>query len=34
MGAMAVDAARAVGYVGAGTVECLLDRRGDSSSSR
>jgi acetyl-CoA/propionyl-CoA carboxylase biotin carboxyl carrier protein len=29
MGAMAVDAARAVGYVGAGTVECLLDRHGD-----
>ena len=28
MGAMAVDAARAVGYVGAGTVECLLDRHG------
>ena len=29
MGAMAVAAARAVGYVGAGTVECLLDRHGD-----
>ena len=29
MGAMAVDAARAVGYVGAGTVECLLDRHGE-----
>ena len=28
MGAMAVGAARAVGYVGAGTVECLLDRHG------
>ena len=28
MGAMAVDAARAVGYVGAGTIECLLDRDG------
>jgi acetyl-CoA/propionyl-CoA carboxylase biotin carboxyl carrier protein len=28
MGEMAVGAARAVGYVGAGTVECLLDRRG------
>ncbi len=28
MGAMAVEAARAVGYVGAGTVECLLDRHG------
>jgi len=28
MGAMAVAAARAVGYVGAGTVECLLDRSG------
>jgi acetyl-CoA/propionyl-CoA carboxylase, biotin carboxylase, biotin carboxyl carrier protein len=26
---MAVDAARAVGYVGAGTVECLLDRHGN-----
>ncbi len=26
MGAMAVAAAEAVGYVGAGTVECLLDR--------
>jgi acetyl-CoA/propionyl-CoA carboxylase biotin carboxyl carrier protein len=25
MGAMAVEAARAVGYVGAGTIECLLD---------
>ena len=29
MGEMAVGAARAVGYVGAGTVECLLDRHGD-----
>ena len=29
MGAMAVEAARAVGYVGAGTVECLLDRHGE-----
>jgi acetyl-CoA/propionyl-CoA carboxylase biotin carboxyl carrier protein len=29
MGAMAVAAARAVGYVGAGTVECLLDRHGE-----
>ena len=29
MGAMAVGAARAVGYVGAGTVECLLDRHGE-----
>ena len=28
MGAMAVDAARAVGYVNAGTIECLLDRDG------
>ncbi|MDX6567903.1 MAG: acetyl-CoA/propionyl-CoA carboxylase, biotin carboxylase, biotin carboxyl carrier protein, partial [Gaiellales bacterium] len=28
MGAMAVDAARAVGYVSAGTVECLVDRQG------
>src|SRR5258706_1992576 len=28
MGEMAVGAARAVGYVGAGTVECLLDRAG------
>ncbi|MDX6630039.1 MAG: acetyl-CoA/propionyl-CoA carboxylase, biotin carboxylase, biotin carboxyl carrier protein [Gaiellales bacterium] len=28
MGEMAVGAARAVGYVGAGTVECLLDRNG------
>ena len=28
MGAMAVAAARAVGYVGAGTIECLLDRQG------
>jgi acetyl-CoA/propionyl-CoA carboxylase, biotin carboxylase, biotin carboxyl carrier protein len=28
MGEMAVGAARAVGYVGAGTVECLLDRQG------
>jgi acetyl-CoA/propionyl-CoA carboxylase biotin carboxyl carrier protein len=27
--AMAVAAARAVGYVGAGTIECLMDRRGD-----
>ncbi len=29
MGSMAVEAARAVGYVGAGTIECLLDRRGE-----
>jgi len=29
MGAMAVNAAKAVDYVGAGTVECLLDRHGD-----
>jgi acetyl-CoA/propionyl-CoA carboxylase biotin carboxyl carrier protein len=29
MGAMAIDAARAVGYVNAGTIECLLDRSGD-----
>ncbi|MDX6617816.1 MAG: acetyl-CoA/propionyl-CoA carboxylase, biotin carboxylase, biotin carboxyl carrier protein [Gaiellales bacterium] len=29
MGSMAVEAARAVGYVGAGTVECLLDRHGE-----
>jgi acetyl-CoA/propionyl-CoA carboxylase biotin carboxyl carrier protein len=29
MGTMAVEAARAVGYVGAGTVECLLDRDGE-----
>jgi acetyl-CoA/propionyl-CoA carboxylase biotin carboxyl carrier protein len=29
MGEMAVGAARAVGYVGAGTVECLLDQHGD-----
>jgi acetyl-CoA/propionyl-CoA carboxylase biotin carboxyl carrier protein len=29
MGAMAIAAAEAVGYVGAGTVECLLDRHGD-----
>ena len=28
MGLMAVDAARAVGYVNAGTIECLLDREG------
>ena len=28
MGEMAVEAARAVGYVGAGTIECLLDRSG------
>ena len=28
MGSMAVEAARAVGYVGAGTIECLLDRCG------
>jgi acetyl-CoA/propionyl-CoA carboxylase biotin carboxyl carrier protein len=28
MGTMAVDAARAVGYVGAGTIECLVDRQG------
>jgi acetyl-CoA/propionyl-CoA carboxylase biotin carboxyl carrier protein len=30
MGAMAVDAARAVGYVGAGTIECLLDPDGNA----
>ena len=29
MGTMAVEAARAVGYVGAGTVECLLDPHGE-----
>ena len=29
MGAMAVDAARAIGYVGAGTIECLLDAEGN-----
>ncbi len=29
MGAMAVNAAKAVDYVGAGTIECLLDRHGD-----
>ncbi len=29
MGAMAVAAAKAVDYVGAGTVECLLDRHGE-----
>jgi acetyl-CoA carboxylase biotin carboxylase subunit len=29
MGDVACNAARAVGYVGAGTVECLLDRHGD-----
>ena len=29
LGAMAVDAARAVGYLGAGTIECLMDRHGD-----
>ena len=34
MGAGAVDAARAVGYVGAGTVECLLDSGATSTSSR
>jgi acetyl-CoA/propionyl-CoA carboxylase biotin carboxyl carrier protein len=28
IGDMAVAAARAVGYVGAGTIECLMDRRG------
>ena len=28
MGAMAVDAVRAIGYVGAGTIECLLDAEG------
>ena len=28
MGAMAVDAARAIAYVGAGTIECLLDAEG------
>ena len=28
MGAMAVDAARAIGYAGAGTIECLLDADG------
>ena len=29
LGEMAVAAARAVGYVGAGTIECLMDTRGD-----
>jgi acetyl-CoA/propionyl-CoA carboxylase biotin carboxyl carrier protein len=29
MGAMATSAARAVGYVGAGTIECLVDRDHD-----
>jgi acetyl-CoA/propionyl-CoA carboxylase biotin carboxyl carrier protein len=29
LGEMAVAAARAVGYVGAGTIECLMDRHGD-----
>ena len=29
LGAMAIAAARAVGYVGAGTIECLMDTRGD-----
>ena len=29
MGAMAVEAARAIAYVGAGTIECLLDANGD-----
>jgi len=29
MGAMAVAAARAIGYVGAGTVECLLEASGE-----
>ena len=29
MGAMAVSAARAIGYVGAGTIECLLDAGGE-----
>lgn len=29
MGAMAVSAARAIGYVGAGTIECLLDADGN-----
>jgi geranyl-CoA carboxylase alpha subunit len=28
MGAMAVTAAKAIGYVGAGTIECLLDANG------
>ena len=28
MGVMAVNAARAIGYVGAGTIECLLDNDG------
>jgi geranyl-CoA carboxylase alpha subunit len=29
MGAMAVAAAKAIGYVGAGTIECLLDASGE-----
>ena len=29
LGEMAIAAARAVGYVGAGTIECLMDTRGD-----
>jgi geranyl-CoA carboxylase alpha subunit len=29
MGMMAVNAAKAIGYVGAGTIECLLDAGGD-----
>jgi acetyl-CoA/propionyl-CoA carboxylase biotin carboxyl carrier protein len=29
LGEMAIAAARAVGYVGAGTIECLMDRPGD-----
>ena len=33
MGAIAIDAARAVGYVGAGTVEGLLDRRRRATTS-
>jgi acetyl/propionyl-CoA carboxylase alpha subunit len=34
MGEVAVRAASAVGYVGAGTVEFLVDARGTSTSSR
>ena len=34
IGAIAVDAARAVGYRSAGTIEGLLDRTATTSSSR